>query len=94
MAIRTNASITGNFHQHADDGRECSTGVQTEQYDGCGDGQFEEVAGADQRRRRGHVMWYAPGFRPAVGDEENQEGLYCQRHCDQQDVQWVADPRG
>ncbi len=45
--------------QHADDGRERRAGMEAEQADRGGDGELEEVAGADQRRRAGDAMLHA-----------------------------------
>ena len=49
--------------QHADHGGQRRAGVEAEQADGGGDREFEEVAGADQRRGRGD----APGARRSAG---------------------------
>ena len=40
----------GYLDQHADHGGKCGAGREAEQADGGGDREFEEVAGADQRR--------------------------------------------
>ena len=45
--------------QHADDGGERGAGLEAEQADGGGDGELEEVAGADQGRRAGDAVLLA-----------------------------------
>ena len=97
----------GDFRQHADGRRERGRARHAEQRDGHGDGELEEIRGADKagwgaravvaKMRLDRHLCIAP-VRPrvlhghgAVGQAEDQEGLQDERHGNQHDVQGILE---
>jgi hypothetical protein len=58
------------FDQHADDRRQGRAGVEAEQAYRGGHGQFEEVAGSDQRRRTCDAMLFAGETVQQIGEAQ------------------------
>jgi hypothetical protein len=69
--------------EHADDGGQRRAGLEAEQADRHGDGELEEVGGADEGRRRGDVVREPPEPWPTGRRAEDPVALDDQRHGDQ-----------
>ncbi len=88
--------VDGNQHhrhldEHAHHGGERRAGLETEQGNGGGHGQLEEIASADQRRRPGYAMWRAHRAVEQVGQTGIEEHLDQDGHRQQRDDQRLGD---
>jgi len=73
--------------KNADDSGERGPRTETEQRDCSGDGQFEEVAGADEGPRGSHLMSNpTPPHQPESGGVHD-DGLNDERYGDERDVE-------
>lgn len=81
----------GDFRQHADGRRERGRARHAEQRDGHGDGELEEIRGADKAGWGGNIKGQAQQIASAVGQAEDQEGLQDERHGNQHDVQGILE---
>ena len=81
----------GDFRQYADGRRERGRARHAEQRDGHGDGELEEIRGADKAGRGGDIKGQAQQIASTVGQAEDQEGLQDERHGNQHDVQRILE---
>jgi hypothetical protein len=79
------------FDQHADDRRQGRAGVEAEQAYRGGHGQFEEVAGSDQRRRTCDAMLFAGETVQQIGEARVEIDLDDDRHGQQQNDDRLRD---
>ena len=63
------------LYQHPHDRNERRAGVQAEDADRDGDGEFEEVGRADQGAGRCHIVGHAPCPGCCVGNDKDAVGL-------------------
>jgi len=62
-------------------------GIRPEERDGCGDGQFEEVAGADQRAGSRHAMLHFQEFHQPVNQRSVEVHLQRDGNGDQDNME-------
>lgn len=67
IAERADRKHHGDFHEHADNCGQGGAGVGAKQCDGDGNREFEKVAGANERARRGDVVFNAEDSHEQIG---------------------------
>jgi hypothetical protein len=90
VTIQTTDSMTGTSISTPTTVASAAPDFEAEQADGGGDGQFEEVAGADQRRGPGDAM-RSPAAVEQIGEAGVEIDLDQDRHGQQRDDQRLRD---
>src|ERR1035441_9402969 len=90
IAGGTDGEHDGHFHQDPHHGRQSGARLRTEQSDGGGHGELEEIAGADEGPGTRHGMLHLEEPHQSVGQRGVEVDLQGDGHGNQQDVEEAA----